>query len=75
MTTQDVKPLSGRHSETTVPKHAGRPKARDIEAIALSSMHGSLMARRSSWSSVREARNGVVARWVAIVRWLFDFLH
>jgi hypothetical protein len=75
MTTPDVKPVSGRQSETTVPMHAGCLKARDIEAVALSSMHGGLVARRSSWSSVREARNGVVARWVAIVRRLFDFLH
>jgi hypothetical protein len=82
MTTSGTKVASGKHDCVPIAKHnqpeatfgapANYPKARDIEAIALSSLHGDPIMQHVS-SSVCNACNRIVEQWAAIVRRLGDF--
>jgi hypothetical protein len=82
MTTSTTKVANGKHEGAPSAKHnrsearlgapTSSPKARDIEAIALSNLHGDPMMQYAL-SSVRNACNGIVERWGAIVRRLTDF--
>jgi hypothetical protein len=82
MTTSDTKSAIGEHqraarakhnqSAATFRTHGHSPKAHDIEAFALSNLHGDPMIQLAA-SSVRSASNRVVQRCVAIAGTLVNF--
>ena len=60
-------PVARNRLEAAFPMSAGRPKARDIEAIAMSSLYADLTPQYTR-PPVRSAGGAIVERWAALVR-------